>query len=115
MARDDLQPGLRYHLKVLSFRTLTVVLAWVFLAVAFYDDPELLTGAQRLIQRAIAPLARPIIVIVDILRSNGDARAIAGVFVVSEALGDKTRCRSPRTNKPAITSSDPNTKPTIAA
>lgn len=53
MARDDTQPGLRYHLKVHSFRTLTVILAWAFLALAFYDDPELLTGAQRLIQRAI--------------------------------------------------------------
>jgi hypothetical protein len=30
-----------------------VVLAWVFLAFAFYQDPAFLTGAQRLIQRGI--------------------------------------------------------------
>jgi hypothetical protein len=53
MAREDVRPGFRYHFKVHSFRTLTVILAWVFLAVAFYDDPELLTGAQRFIQRSI--------------------------------------------------------------
>jgi hypothetical protein len=53
MARDDPQPGFQYHLKVHSFRTLTVILAWVFLAFAFYESPELLTGAQRLIQRSI--------------------------------------------------------------
>jgi hypothetical protein len=47
------RPGLRYHLKVHSFRTFTVVLAWVLLALAFYDDPALLTGAQRLMQRGI--------------------------------------------------------------
>jgi len=53
MVRDDSRPGFRYHLKVHSFRTLTVILAWVFLALAFYQDPEVLTGAQRLIQRGI--------------------------------------------------------------
>jgi hypothetical protein len=53
MARDDPQPGFRYHLKVHSFRALTVILAWVFLAGAFYESPELLTAAQRLIQRSI--------------------------------------------------------------
>lgn len=53
MARDDVRPGFRYHLKVHSFRTLTVILAWAFLAFAFYDDPALLTGAQRFIQRSI--------------------------------------------------------------
>ena len=53
MVRDDSRPGFRYQLKVHSFRTLTVILAWVFLALAFYQDPEVLTGAQRLIQRGI--------------------------------------------------------------
>ena len=53
MVRDDSRPGFRYHLKVHAFRTLTVILAWVFLALAFYQDPEVLTGGQRLIQRGI--------------------------------------------------------------
>lgn len=53
MTGDDVRPGFRYHLKVHSFRTLTVIVAWAFIALAFYDDPELLTGAQRLIQRGI--------------------------------------------------------------
>jgi hypothetical protein len=53
MVRDDSRPGFRYHLRVHSFRALTVILAWVFLALAFYQDPQLLTGAQRLIQRGI--------------------------------------------------------------
>ena len=50
---DDGRPGFLYHLKVHSFRTLTVILAWVFLALAFYQDPEILTGTQRLVQRGI--------------------------------------------------------------
>ena len=53
MARDETRPGIRYHLKVHSFRTFTVILAWVVLAFSFYQDPEVLTGAQRLIQRGI--------------------------------------------------------------
>jgi hypothetical protein len=53
MVRDDARSGIRYHLKVHSFRTLTVILAWIFLALAFYQDPAVLTGAQRLIQRGI--------------------------------------------------------------
>jgi hypothetical protein len=40
MVRDDSRPGFRYHLKVHSFRTLTVILAWVFLALPFDQDPE---------------------------------------------------------------------------
>jgi hypothetical protein len=47
------RPGFGYHLKVHSFRTLTVVLAWTLVVVAFYQRPEALTGAQRLIQRGI--------------------------------------------------------------
>jgi hypothetical protein len=47
------RPGLRYHLKVHTFRTLTVIFAWLFIIAAFYERPELLTGAQRLMQRGI--------------------------------------------------------------
>jgi len=36
-----------------SFRIVTVILAWVFIAAAFYEWPELLTGLQRAIQRAM--------------------------------------------------------------
>jgi hypothetical protein len=53
MLRNDSRPGIRYHLKVHTFRTMTVILAWLFLALAFYQDPAVLTGAQRLIQRGI--------------------------------------------------------------
>jgi hypothetical protein len=45
--------GLRHHVKVHSFRTLTVVLAWVLIVAAFYQKPELLTGIQRVMQRGI--------------------------------------------------------------
>ena len=50
---DRDRPGLRYHFKVFSFRTLTVVLAWVLIVAAFYQKPELLTGAQRSLQRGM--------------------------------------------------------------
>jgi hypothetical protein len=50
------RPGFKYHLKVHTFRTLTVVLAWVMIVAAFYQRPELLTGAQRLLQRGIEAL-----------------------------------------------------------
>jgi hypothetical protein len=54
LPRNDLgRPGVRYHLKVHSFRAMTVVLAWVLLALAFYQQPAILTGTQRLIQRMI--------------------------------------------------------------
>jgi hypothetical protein len=53
MVRDDSRPGFRYHVKVHSFRTMTVILAWVLPALAFYQDPAVLIGAQRLIQRGI--------------------------------------------------------------
>jgi hypothetical protein len=36
-----------------SFRIVTVILAWVFIAAAFYEKPELLTGLQRAIQRGM--------------------------------------------------------------
>jgi hypothetical protein len=45
--------GLRHQVKVHSFRTLTVVLAWVLIVAAFYQKPELLTGIQRAMQRGI--------------------------------------------------------------
>ena len=51
--RDRSRPGFGYHLKVHAFRTLTVVLAWVLIVAAFYQKPELLTGAQRLMLRGI--------------------------------------------------------------
>ena len=44
------RPGFRYHLKVHTFRTLTAVLAWVLIVAAFYQKPELLTSAQRLMR-----------------------------------------------------------------
>jgi hypothetical protein len=53
LPRNDIRPGVRYHLKVHSFRVMTVVLAWVLLALAFYQEPAVLTGTQRLIQRMI--------------------------------------------------------------
>ena len=43
----------RSHAKVHSFRILTVVLAWLFIAAAFYQKPELLTWLQRAIQRSM--------------------------------------------------------------
>ena len=47
---------LRHHFKVHLFRTLTVVLAWLLIAAAFYEWPEVLTATQRLIQRGIESL-----------------------------------------------------------
>jgi hypothetical protein len=47
------RPGWGYHLKVHSFRTITVVLAWALIVGAFYGRPEMLTGAQRLLQHGI--------------------------------------------------------------
>jgi hypothetical protein len=47
------RPGFGYHLKVHVFRTLTAVLAWGLVVAAFYQKPELLTSAQRLMQRGI--------------------------------------------------------------
>jgi hypothetical protein len=52
-ARDDSRPGFRYHLKTHSFRVATAIVAWALLVLAFYQTPEILTGAQRLIQRGI--------------------------------------------------------------
>ena len=45
--------GLWHHAKVHSFRFLTVILAWVLIAAAFYQKPELLTGLQRAIQHGM--------------------------------------------------------------
>jgi hypothetical protein len=47
------RPGFLHHLKVHTFRTLTAVLAWGLIVAAFYQKPELLTSAQRLMQRGI--------------------------------------------------------------
>ena len=51
--RERDRPGFGYHLKVHSFRTFTVLLAWGLIVAAFYQKPELLNGAQRLMQRGI--------------------------------------------------------------
>jgi hypothetical protein len=45
--RERDRPGFGYHLKVYSFQTLTVILAWGLTVAAFDQKPELLTGAQR--------------------------------------------------------------------
>ena len=50
--RVPARPGFKYHLKVHTFRTFTVILAWL-LTGGLYESPELLTGAQRLIQHGI--------------------------------------------------------------
>ena len=47
---DNRFTGIRHHAKVHSFRALPVVLAWLMIAAAFYEKPELLTGLQRAIQ-----------------------------------------------------------------
>jgi hypothetical protein len=52
-SRAERFAGLRHQARVHSFRTVTVVLAWVLIVAAFYQKPELLTGAQRAIQRGI--------------------------------------------------------------
>jgi hypothetical protein len=54
--RERDRPGFRYHLKVHSFRTLTVILAWALVVAAFYQKPEWLTAAQRVMQRGIEAL-----------------------------------------------------------
>lgn len=53
LTRDNRYSGLRHHAKVQSFRIVTVILAWVFVAAAFYQMPELLTALQRAIQRGM--------------------------------------------------------------
>jgi hypothetical protein len=50
---DEVRPPLSYHLKVHSFRLLTVILAWILVGAAFLEKPELLTGAQRLMQQGL--------------------------------------------------------------
>lgn len=47
------RPGWRYHAKVHSFRAVTVILAWALIIGAFYQKPELLTGAQRALQHGM--------------------------------------------------------------
>lgn len=53
---SDDRPKLKYHLKVHSFRMFTVVLAWILIVAAFYEKPEMLTAAQRLVQHGIEDL-----------------------------------------------------------
>ena len=47
------RPPFIYRLKVHFFRILTVILAWILIVAAFYQAPEALTGAQRLLQHGI--------------------------------------------------------------
>jgi hypothetical protein len=47
------RPTFIYRLKVHFFRILTVILAWILIVAAFYQAPEALTGAQRLLQHGI--------------------------------------------------------------
>jgi hypothetical protein len=51
--RDPDRPGLKYHVKVHTFRVFTVILAWFLVIAAFYEKPDLLTDAQRLIQHSL--------------------------------------------------------------
>lgn len=53
MPQDPRRPGFGYQVKVHSFRVITVFLAWALIFAAFYEKPELLTGAQRSVQRGI--------------------------------------------------------------
>jgi hypothetical protein len=53
LLQEDRYSGFKHHAKVHSFRLFTVILAWVFIAVAFYEKPELLTALQRAIQRGM--------------------------------------------------------------
>jgi hypothetical protein len=50
------RPRFGYRLEVHTFRTFTAVLAWMLIVAAFYQRPELLTGAQRFLQRGIEAL-----------------------------------------------------------
>jgi hypothetical protein len=58
---DQDRPGLRYHVRVHSFRVFTVILAWFLIVAAFYEKPDLLTDAQRLIQRGIEEIGDSIL------------------------------------------------------
>ena len=49
-----------YQLKVHTFRTLTAVLAWGLIVVAFYQKPELLAEARGLVQRGIEAVGEAI-------------------------------------------------------
>ena len=53
LLQEDRYSGFKHHAKVHSFRFFTVVLAWVLIAAAFYEKPELLTALQRAIQRGM--------------------------------------------------------------
>ena len=53
LIRENRYSGVKHHARVHSFRILTVILAWLLIAAAFYEEPELLTGLQRAIQRAM--------------------------------------------------------------
>jgi hypothetical protein len=53
-SRDGVErPGWRYHLKVHTFRTFTVIAVWVMIVAAFFLKPEILTGLQRQLQHGM--------------------------------------------------------------
>ena len=51
--REHRFTGFKHHAKVHSFRFMTVILAWLLIAAAFYQWPEMLTALQRLIQHGM--------------------------------------------------------------
>ena len=51
--REHRFTGFKHHAKVHSFRFMTVILAWLLIAAAFYQWPEILTALQRLIQHGM--------------------------------------------------------------
>ncbi len=56
---DRDRPGFGYLLRVHTFRTLTAVMAWALIVTAYYQMPELLTSAQRLMQQGIEAIGEP--------------------------------------------------------
>lgn len=55
--RDWNRPRFRYQLKVQIFRALTTGLAWGLLAAVYYQKPEILTSAERLLQRGFEAIS----------------------------------------------------------
>ena len=53
-------PGFGHYLKAHTFRALTAILAWVLVIAAYYQMPELLTSAQRLMQQGIEAIGDPV-------------------------------------------------------
>jgi hypothetical protein len=53
-------PGFGHYLKAHTFRALTAMLAWALVIAAYYQMPELLTSAQRLMQQGIEAIGDPV-------------------------------------------------------